>query len=99
MKLPAEARFPVTGFDAVSEKVRLNGDGALETLLPVNEKKSRLLPPGPTRRERRSPWSFVLNPFNVTVTAFTVPGRLVKKTFEGYGEATPEPLPNPGAVI
>src|SRR5271169_282312 len=98
-KVPEETRFPVTLLDAVSEKVRLNGDGALETLLPVSEKKSRLLPPGPTRRERRSPWSLVLNPFKVTVSAFTVPGRLVTKMFEGYGEAGPESLPSPGAVI
>src|SRR5271155_5434560 len=98
-KVPAETRFPVTLLDAVSEKVRLNGDGALETLLPVREKKSRLLPPGPTSKEGRSPWSLVLNPFSVTVTPFTVPGRLVTKMFEGYGEATPESLPSPGTAI
>src|SRR5271154_2789134 len=84
-----------------SEKVRLNGaGGAPEAMLPpVREKKSRLLPPGPTSRERRSRWSEVLNPFNVTVTAFTVPGRPVTKIFEGYGEAGPISLPGPGAMI
>src|SRR5271170_3912152 len=81
-KVPAEERFPLTLLLAESEKVRLNGDGAVETLLPVSEKKSRLLPPGPTSRERRSPWSLVLNPVKVTVVASTVPGKFVTKMFE-----------------
>src|SRR5579859_651984 len=81
-----------------SAKVRLIGEMP-ESLLPVSEKKSRLLPPGPTSRERRSPWSSVLNPFSVTVTESTVPGRLVTKMFEGYGAAAPASRPRPGAVI
>src|ERR1700722_1082122 len=97
-KVLDEKRFPLIVL-APSAKVRLIGGGALEMLLPVSEKKSRLLPPGPTSRESRSPWSLVWNPFKVTVTAFTVPGRPDTKMFEGYGEAGPESLPNPGATI
>jgi hypothetical protein len=96
--VPEEGLPPIL-LPAKSEKVRLIGDGTVEVLLPVSEKKSRLLPPGPTSRERRSPWSWVLNPFNVTVTPFTVPGRLVTKIFEGYGAAAPALAPRPGAVI
>lgn len=83
---------PVQGVVAPrSPKVSFSGNGAASAAWV--EKKSRFWPFGPTSSDSGAITLLAkLSPFRVTVTSEMVPGWLVTKIFDGFGDAGPEML-------
>src|SRR5262249_39010174 len=59
-----------------------------EEVEPASEKKTNVLPVGPTRSIERSCGRLSVSPFKSTVTLLIVPDSPETKMFDGYGVAT-----------